>query len=138
AEPDDKHRNGVRQMGEEVGKVGLVRRGEQDLCGSPDAEPGDVRQRRVSHHTSPQLGHALGELGPQIRKAHAAPPARLASPASHWGNACAHSVLLPAPKQMTISPATAKLLSIGAISRSLATVATSPWPAARIAAASAM
>jgi len=126
AEPNDDDRNCRRQLRKEVGKISLVRRREQQLRGSPDTEPSDVRQRRVRNQPSPQLGHASGNLGPQIGKAHAAPPARLGSPASHWGSACAHSELFPAPKQMTISPATAKLLSAGAISRSLATVVTAP------------
>ena len=54
------------------------------------------------------------------------PPARSGSPASQSGSACAHSVLLPAPRQTTMSPGAAKRLSAGAISRSLSTVATAP------------
>ena len=63
------------------------------------------------------------------------PPARIGSPASHSGSACAHSVLLPAPRQTTMSPDAAKRLSAAAISRSLSTVTTAPWPVARIASA---
>src|SRR5262249_51521501 len=128
----------VRQLRKEVGKISLIRRREQQLCGSADAEPSDVSQRRVRHQPSPHLGHALGNLGPQIGKAHAAPPPRLGSPASHWCSACAHSVLLLAIRQLTVSLATAKLLSAGASSRSLATVVTAPWPAERIAPANAV
>ena len=60
-----------------------------------------------------------------------------ASPvASAAGSACAHSVLLPAPRQTTMSPAATTRLRSGATSRSLATTATCLWPLARIASAS--
>ena len=65
------------------------------------------------------------------------PPARTGSRASQSGSACAHSVLLPAPRQTTMSPDVAERCSIGTTSRSLSTLATEAWPVARIASASA-
>ena len=92
---------------EEVGEIGLVGRREQDLGGTADAKPRDVGQGDIGGEPPLEFGQLVLELRREIGKTHVPVPRTRSSngtdgpPFSHSGKACAQSVMVPAPMQMT-------------------------------------
>ena len=129
AEADDEHGQLRRDAAQEIGEVGRVGRREQHLRRAADAKPRDVGQR-PDWQSAGRADRAVPAASSDARSAKLTAPLPRAcgSAASQSGSACAHSVLLPAPRQTTMSPEAAKRRSIGTRSRSLSTVATLRWP----------
>ena len=95
AEPDDGDRNIAGEPREKIGEIGFVGRQEHDLRRTADAEPGERRQRLVRREAAAQVGHRRRKRRRDVGKAHAVCSASCA------GNAAAHCVMLPAPRQTT-------------------------------------
>ena len=96
---------------QEVGEVGFIGRRVEDLRCTADTEPRDVGHHGIGGKAAAQVWQLGFEAGRDVGEDHVLPPSQL-------GKACAHSVLLPAPRQTTMSLGLATARSIGTSSRS--------------------
>ena len=127
--PIDEHRHARRQMLQEIGEVGLVGRREQQLGRPADAKPRDVGKAGAAR-SAVRAGRASRRCRLAANAPRITPRSRRAagSSASHCGSACAQSVELPAPRQITMSPCRAICRTTPAISRSLSMAMTARCP----------
>ena len=96
AEPDDGDRNIAGEPREKIGEIGLVGRQEHDLRRTADAEPGERRQRLVRREAA-RAGPGILAASAAVMSGKLTPSAPPVAP----GNAAAHCVMLPAPRQTT-------------------------------------
>src|SRR5690606_38478918 len=103
---DHRDRDRCVESSEKVGEIGFVRRHEQDFGRPADAEPGEFGKIGVETEPASHFGQAAG-AAPCGVGGHAAPARRSASAASSSGSAWAQWVMVPAPRQTTMSPGAA-------------------------------
>ena len=69
----------ARKVRQEIAEVGFVLWHEQNLCGSANAKPGQLRDRLIAQQAAAQFRHLRFQIGTDIGKAHAGAPATASS-----------------------------------------------------------